>query len=153
MESRIFPRDSSFFTSMTVALAVPYFLDMDSSRNFCARPAKTKIKALFLNQKTSSSKLVEVEKVEPASGVRILISDKLNVIPGSPLIEIENDEREAYEEILKETAVTLDLSEHGVTLRADTLGSLEAIAYELSEKGIKIRNAQIGLISRNSGNQ
>ena len=111
-------------------------------------PAKTKIKALFLNQKTSSSKLVEVEKVEPASGVRILISDKLNVIPGSPLIEIENDEREAYEEILKETAVTLDLSEHGVTLRADTLGSLEAIAYELSEKGIKIRNAQIGLISR-----
>ena len=111
-------------------------------------PAKTKIKALFLNQKTSSSKLVEVEKVEPASGVRILISDKLNVIPGSPLIEIENDEREAYEEILKETAVTIDLSEHGVTLRADTLGSLEAIAYELSEKGIRIRNAQIGLISR-----
>ncbi len=111
-------------------------------------PAKTKIKALFLNQKTSSSKLVEVEKVQPASGVRILISDKLNVIPGSPLIEIENDEREAYEEILKETAVTIDLSEHGVTLRADTLGSLEAIAYELSEKGIRIRNAQIGLISR-----
>lgn len=111
-------------------------------------PAKTKIKALFLNQKTSSLKLVEVEKVEPASGVRILISDKLNVIPGSPLIEIENDEREAYEEILKETAVTIDLSEHGVTLRADTLGSLEAIAYELSEKGIRIRNAQIGLISR-----
>ena len=111
-------------------------------------PTKTKIKALFLNQRTNSSKIVEVDKVKSASGVRILISDKLNVIPGSPLIEIENDEREAYEEILKETAVSIDLSEHGVTLRADTLGSLEAIAYELSEKGIKIRNAQIGLISR-----
>jgi translation initiation factor 5B len=111
-------------------------------------PTKTKIKALFLNQRTNSSKIVEVDKVKSASGVRILISDKLNAIPGSPLIEIENDEREAYEEILKETAVSIDLSEHGVTLRADTLGSLEAIAYELSEKGIKIRNAQIGLISR-----
>ena len=111
-------------------------------------PTKTKIKALFLNQRTNSSKIVEVDKVKSASGVRILISDKLNVIPGSPLIEIESDEREAYEEILKETAVSIDLSEHGVTLRADTLGSLEAIAYELSEKGIKIRNAQIGLISR-----
>ena len=111
-------------------------------------PTKTKIKALFLNQRTNSSKIVEVDKVKSASGVRILISDKLNVIPGSPLIEIEIDEREAYEEILKETAVSIDLSEHGVTLRADTLGSLEAIAYELSEKGIKIRNAQIGLISR-----
>jgi translation initiation factor 5B len=111
-------------------------------------PAKTKIKALFSNQKSSASKAVEAMKVNSAAGVRILIADKLNVIPGSPLIEIKDDEKSAFDEILKETAVSIDLSEHGVTLRADTLGSLEAIAYELSQKGIKIRNAQIGLISR-----
>ncbi|EQD32608.1 translation initiation factor aIF-2, partial [mine drainage metagenome] len=111
-------------------------------------PAKTKLKAIFSNQKSGSSKVVEVDKINAAAGVRILISDKLNVIPGSPLLEIVGDEKEAFEEILKETSVSIELSETGITLRADTLGSLEAIAYELTEKGIKIRNALIGSISR-----
>lgn len=111
-------------------------------------PAVTKIKALQVNSKGRAKKLIEKESVESAAGVRILISDKLDVVSGSPVILINGDPSGAFKEILEESQVNIDLTEHGVTVKADALGSLEAIAYELKEKGIPIRSAQIGDINK-----
>ncbi len=110
---------------------------------------ETKVRALFVNRSNRSSKAEERKSVTSASGVRIVISDKLDVIPGTTLLQIDSQNiQEARNELLEETTVKIDLSENGITLKADTLGSLEAVAYELSQKNIGIRTATIGEISR-----
>ena len=111
-------------------------------------PKETRIKALFTNVKPSSTKVEEKSQVKSAIGVRIVISDKYDIIPGSTLIELSGSREEIYEELRKENEIKIDLSEHGITIKADTLGSLEAIASELRNRGISIRSTQIGEISK-----
>lgn len=111
-------------------------------------PAVTKIKAMLVNPRGRAKKVVEKDSVTSASGVRILISDKLDVVSGSPLIVVRDDPEFAFEEITKESQVNIPLGEHGITVKADALGSLEAVAYELAEKGIEIRSAEVGDISK-----
>ncbi len=111
-------------------------------------PATTKIKAVLVNTKGRSKKLLEKDHVYSASGVRILISDKLEVVSGSPIIVVNDGPEAAFEEILKESQANIVLSEHGVTVKADALGSLEAVSYELEQKDMKIRSAEIGDISK-----
>lgn len=110
---------------------------------------ETKIRALFVNTSNRSAKVVERSQVTSASGVRVVLSDSYDVLPGTTLIEITGDNEEnARKELMEESKVNIELDEHGITLKADTLGSLEAIAYEMGQKGIKIRSAQIGEISK-----
>ncbi|MCL5888761.1 MAG: translation initiation factor IF-2 [Candidatus Thermoplasmatota archaeon] len=111
-------------------------------------PRETKIKALFTNVSSKSTKVTEKSVVNSACGVRIAISDKLDVIPGTTLIESKGNRDEIIKELQEETTVKIELNEHGVTLKADTLGSLEAVAFELSSRGIKIRSTQIGEVSK-----
>jgi translation initiation factor 5B len=111
-------------------------------------PKETKIKALFTNVSSKSTKVTERSVVNSASGVRIAISDKLDVIPGTTLIEAKGDIDSIIKELQEESQVKIDLDEHGITLKADTLGSLEAVAFELGTRGIKIRSTQIGEISK-----
>lgn len=111
-------------------------------------PALTKVKAMLVNSRGRSKKLLERDKVLSAAGVRILISDKLDVVSGSPIVVVNDSGESAFEEIMKESQANIPLSEHGVTVKADALGSLEALAYELTEKGIEIRSAEIGDISK-----
>ncbi len=111
-------------------------------------PSTTKIKAMLVNSKGKVKKLLEKDKVSSASGVRLLISDKLEVVSGSPVIVITDSPDEAFDEILKESQANIPLTEHGVTIKADALGSLEAVSYELEQKEITIRSAEIGDISK-----
>ncbi|OWP54170.1 MAG: translation initiation factor IF-2 [Cuniculiplasma sp. C_DKE] len=111
-------------------------------------PKETKIKALFTNVSSKSTKVTERNMVSSASGVRIAISDKLDVIPGTTLIEAKGDIDSIITELQEESQVKTELDEHGITLKADTLGSLEAVAFELGTRGIKIRSTQIGEISK-----
>ena len=111
-------------------------------------PAVTKVKAMLVNSRGRTKKMLEKDTVYSASGVRVLITDKLEVVSGSPMIVVRDDPSEAFDEITKESQANIQLSEHGVTVKADALGSLEAVAYELSQKGIEIRSAEIGDISR-----
>ncbi|MGP6220018.1 translation initiation factor IF-2 [Caldiplasma sukawensis] len=109
---------------------------------------ETRIKGLFVNSSTRRSTIKEKELVKSAAGVRVLISDSYNVIPGSTLMVSNGNIAEAEEEFAQESRVNVDLSKNGVTLKADTLGSLEAVAYELKQKNIPIRSAATGEISK-----
>ncbi|WP_393971918.1 translation initiation factor IF-2 [Oxyplasma meridianum] len=109
-------------------------------------PAVSKVKAIFVSGK--GKKLLEKSEVFSAQGIRVVLADKLEVIPGSPAIAIVNDTREAFDEIMKESQINIPLSLNGVTVKAEALGSLEAISYELSKKDIPIRSASIGDITR-----
>lgn len=111
-------------------------------------PSVTKIKAMFVNPVKGKKGLQERQRISSASGVRLLITDKFDVIPGSPLIVVDEDHGKAFDEIMKESQADIPLSQHGVTIKAEALGSLEAVAYELSEKDINIRSAEIGDINK-----
>ncbi|HLH85365.1 MAG TPA: translation initiation factor IF-2, partial [Thermoplasmataceae archaeon] len=116
--------------------------------NTTSGPVLTKVKGMLVNAKGRSKKLIEVDRVLSAAGVRILLPDKIDVISGSPLIVVDSDPAKAFEEIASESRVNIPLSESGVTIKADALGSLEALAYELQDKGFRIRSAAIGDISK-----
>ncbi len=121
---------------------------MDVVVNTVDGPKDTKIKALFTNITQKSSRVEERQIVRSATGVRIVISDKYDVIPGSTLMESVEPKEEIYRELREENELKIELNEHGVTLKADTIGSLEAIASELKNRGINIRSTQIGEISK-----
>lgn len=110
----------------------------------------TKVKALLVNARSRGKSLEERQSVKAASAVRMLIADKLEVIPGSPLFGVKTPEEieRASEEIRKQTQPNIELSPSGIHVKADALGSLEAICYELKQKDIPIRFAEIGDISR-----
>lgn len=110
----------------------------------------TKIKALLVNSGNRGKGLREKESVHAASAVRILISDRLEVIPGTPVYGYEKPEEKesAFEEIRRQTQPDIELSPVGIHVKADALGSLEALSYELMQRDIKIRFAGIGDISR-----
>ncbi|QRF76264.1 putative translation initiation factor IF-2 [Thermoplasmatales archaeon] len=111
-------------------------------------PKLTRVKALLVNKTGDQKGLKEKKTVSAAAGVRILISDKVEVIAGSPLIEVTGSPESAFMEIEKESKTNIELSIHGISVKAEALGSLEAISYELSQRNIPIRNATIGDITR-----
>ncbi|OWP56949.1 MAG: translation initiation factor IF-2 [Thermoplasmatales archaeon B_DKE] len=111
-------------------------------------PKLTRVKALLVNKTGDQKGLKEKKTVSAAAGVRILISDKVEVIAGSPLIEVTGSPESAFMEIEKESKTNIELAIHGISVKAEALGSLEAISYELSQRNIPIRNATIGDITR-----
>lgn len=95
-------------------------------------------------------KFKSVNKVSAASGVKISAPDFDKVIAGSPFRivpkdKIEEAKREIIEEI-EEAAIPID--EEGIIIKADTMGSLEALANELRKRGVKIKKAEVGDVSK-----
>ncbi len=111
-------------------------------------PKVTRIKAMLVNPGTRGSTLQEISDVSAAAGVRVLITDRYDVIPGSPMIAVGEDTTSAFDEILKESQPDIELAANGVTIKAEALGSLEALSFELNQRNISIRSAQIGDITK-----
>ena len=116
--------------------------------NSAEGPRLTKIKSMQVNRGRKATSLAERERVSAATGVRIVISDRIDVISGSPLIVVKKDPRHAFEEIRKQSSVNINLAPNGVLVKADALGSLEALCYELNQNGISVRQAAIGDVSK-----
>ena len=95
-------------------------------------------------------KFKSVNKVSAASGVKISAPDLDKVIAGSPLrIVPKNKIEEAKREIMEEIdEATIPTDEEGIIIKADTMGSLEALANELRKKDVKIKKAEVGDVSK-----
>lgn len=89
-----------------------------------------------------------VKEVHAACGVKISCPNLEDVIPGAPLRVIAGNPEEIIEEIKNQTKIDFELDEEGILIKADTIGSLEALIKESREKGIKIRKAEIGHVSK-----
>lgn len=115
----------------------------------------TRIKALLvprsLQELRVEKQFQSVDSVTAATGIKIAAPGLENVVAGSPIIFVR-DEAEianAKREIRKETeSVQIERQIEGAVLRADTLGSLEALIKILSEENMPIRKAEIGPPSR-----
>jgi len=116
-------------------------------------PLVTKIKALLkpsaLKEMRVEKKFDTVKEVSAAAGIKISAPDLECVIAGSPVICV-SDEKEieqAKKMIQKEIEeVEFEKNIEGVVVKADTLGSLEALIKILKDNGIPIKKAGIGHI-------
>ena len=117
-------------------------------------PIVTKVKALFepgelYEMRDKKSKFRSVEQVRAATGVKISAPDIENVIAGMPLQSFKPGEIErAKSEIQKEVKnVLIETEKEGIIIKADTLGSIEALTLLLKEKNISVRKTGIGKIT------
>jgi translation initiation factor 5B len=118
-------------------------------------PVVTKIRALLkpkpLAEIRSDERFTPVKHVVAASGIKVAAPKLENALAGSTIRVVSSDEEiEALSKELKSEleAVRIDTEQEGVVLKADTIGSLEALVGELSAKKILIHYADVGPISR-----
>jgi translation initiation factor 5B len=119
-------------------------------------PLTTSIRAILLPQpldeiRDPRKRFNAIDEAPAASGVKIAAPNLEDAIPGAPLIAVggEMTLERAREEVSSELErLRISTDKVGVILKTDTLGSLEAITESLKARGIPIRLADIGDISR-----
>lgn len=120
-----------------------------------AEPVITKVKALLeplplKEMRDKKSKFRQVNQVFAATGVKISAPEIENAVAGMPLRSGKKEEiNKIKEEIKKEISeVLIETEKEGIIIKADSLGSLEALIKLLKEQNIPIRKATIGNISK-----
>jgi len=114
----------------------------------------TKIRSLLKPKaleeiREAKKRFKKVDEVVAAAGIKIVAPNIDNVMSGSPLRVAREDLAEVKKEILHEIEdIKVDADELGVIVKADTLGSLEALVNMLQEMEVPIRAADIGDVSR-----
>lgn len=118
-------------------------------------PIVAKVKALFepaplAEMRDKKAKFNSVKSVNAATGVKIAAPELDNVVAGMPLRSCLPDEVEKVkEEIKKEVGeVVIETDKQGIVIKADSLGSLEALTKILKDKNIEIKKASIGNVSK-----
>ena len=122
---------------------------MSSSNEVLTTNIRSILRPLPLEEmRDSKKKFKKVDEVVAAAGIKIAAPNLDDVVSGSPL-RVVNEEEDVKEEILKEIEdITIDTEDEGILVKADTLGSLEAIVKLLKELEIPIRSADIGDVNR-----
>ncbi len=116
-------------------------------------PIVTKIRALLkprpLSEMRAEEKFKQVRKVVAASGIKIAAPGLEGALAGSQIRVAADDIKEVAAKIKSEIdAVRIETEANGILIKADTLGSLEALVNELKKENIPIRKADIGDISK-----
>ena len=85
-----------------------------------------------------------------AAGVKISAPSLDGVLVGTTLRVVNSDEERsaAIASADEEANLSIELDEEGVCIKSDTVGGLEALAKELREVGVPVREASIGKVSR-----
>jgi translation initiation factor 5B len=97
----------------------------------------------------SEEKFKQVKKVVAASGIKIAAPNLEGALAGSLIRVASGDINEISAQIKSEIdAVRIETQSIGILIKADTLGSLEALVNELKKENIPIRRADIGDISK-----
>ncbi|MFP4050205.1 MAG: translation initiation factor IF-2 [Thermoplasmata archaeon] len=118
------------------------------------KPLKTKIKALLQPKEMDEirdprERFDEVKSVGAAAGVKIVTPEVEGVLAGAPLKVIgDKTPDDVIEEVAKESKASIETEDEGVLIKADAIGSLEGLAFELDEKDIPIVRADVGDVSQ-----
>lgn len=119
------------------------------------QPIVTKIRALLepaplAEMREKKTKFKTVQEATAATGVKISAPGLEGTTAGMPLLSATAETIEkSKEEVQKEVdEVLIETDANGIIVKADTLGSLEAVDKMLKEKQIPIRKATIGNITK-----
>ncbi|MCY0850173.1 translation initiation factor IF-2 [Sulfuracidifex metallicus] len=116
----------------------------------------TKIRGIFVprplqDMKLSKYDFTSIDEVYAAAGVKISAPNLEEALAGSPIYVVNSESnfdeiKNKIEEELKQ--VRFYSSIEGIVVKADSLGTLEAIVTALSKENIPVRVADIGNISK-----
>jgi translation initiation factor 5B len=113
-------------------------------------PIVTEVRALLkpkpLSEIRTDEQFEKVPEVAAADGVKIAAPDLDDARAGAPIRVVrDRDPGEVIAAVEQELAeIEVSTQEEGITVKADTLGSLEALASTLEENEIPIMRAEVG---------
>jgi len=116
-------------------------------------PIVTDVRALLkprpLAEIRTENRFEKVDEIAAAAGVKIAAPDLDDAIAGAPVRVVRNrDLDDVIADVQEELAeVAVETGEEGIVVKADTLGSLEAMANALDEAEIPIMRAEVGDIA------
>jgi len=118
---------------------------------------KSKVKALFMpkpldEMRDPRDKFTSVDSVFAAAGVKLVSTDLAGVVPGTSVASFKTDQQflSLKAEMEKElSSIVVKTNNMGVIVKAGSIGGLEALLRMLEERGIPVRQADIGDISKN----
>jgi translation initiation factor 5B len=119
-------------------------------------PIVTRIRAILVpkpldEMRDPRDKFTSVDSVFAAAGVKIVATDLEGALAGAPLYAVGPGETtEKYSKIIEDEIKKIRIAKQieGVILKADTLGSLEAIAEMLKQNNVQVRIADVGDVSK-----
>jgi translation initiation factor 5B len=120
-------------------------------------PIVTRVRALFQpaplhEMRDSKSSFVRIKQAVAATGVRISAPNLENAIAGMPLVESgssASDLAVVKATIKKEISeVLFESSQKGLIVKADSLGSVEAVVHLFKDKGLPVKRASIGEVTK-----
>jgi translation initiation factor 5B len=119
-------------------------------------PVVTKVRALLMPKPLDEMRdprdvFKRVKSVRASAGVKVVAEGLDEVYPGSPVLPVRGESdlpeiERRLEEELAEFRIATD--KIGIVVKADTIGSLEAIVGYLRERNVPIRIADIGKVSK-----
>ncbi len=94
-------------------------------------------------------KFDSISEAHAACGIKIAAPNLEDALAGSPLRVTGEDVEKVAAEVKTEIAeIKVETEKAGVVVKADTLGSLEALINMLEKEGIPVRKADVGDVSR-----
>ena len=115
----------------------------------------TRIRGMFAprgmsEMRDAGNRWDDTDSAHAASGLKISAPDVDGVLAGTTMrvVSTPKELEEALALADAEANLSIELDEEGVTIKADTVGGLEALAKELGEIEIPIRHASIGKVNR-----
>ena len=119
-------------------------------------PVSARVRAILVpkpldEMRDPRDKFTGVDCVYASAGVKIVAPGLEDALAGAPLFAIPpNESVEKYCQLITEEVGRVRITKEiaGVIAKADTLGSLEAMAEILKANGVQVRSADIGDISK-----
>lgn len=111
------------------------------------QPIITKIRVLEEIQPLSN-KFKPSQKSTAATGIRMQLINSKEILPGMPFTIYKDNLEQIKEEFKKEIGEKLKTDKEGIIIKADSLGSLEALVTMLRQERISIISAGIGKINK-----
>ncbi|MFC4543847.1 translation initiation factor IF-2 [Halosolutus amylolyticus] len=113
-------------------------------------PIVTEVRALLqprpLAEIRTESRFEKVDEVSAAAGIKVAAPELGDAMAGAPVRVVrDRDLDDVIDEVEAELAdIAVDTEEQGVVVKADTLGSLEAMADALEDAEVPIVRAEVG---------
>ncbi|MEM4495642.1 MAG: translation initiation factor IF-2 [Candidatus Caldarchaeum sp.] len=116
-------------------------------------PTTSKVKALLLPKpldeiRDPRDRLKSIDQISAAAGVKMVAEMLEDAVAGSPLLVVKNEVEDLRRVAEEAQEFILSTDKIGVVVKADALGTLEAAVNYLRDKGVLIRMADIGDVSK-----
>jgi len=121
-----------------------------SMRGVITSKVRALLKPAPLSEIRSEEGFAQVKKVIAAAGIKLVAPNMGGAVAGAPLHVIDPGTRDRVVEQMQQDmkSILIETDTTGITIKADTLGSLEAIVNELKRDDIPIKRANIGDIAK-----